>query len=154
MIQNVYFHPYYPNHYLWTSIEFTDSNTAETWNGMNTTLRHFLHAIFEAVDVLTGVLLDQVPEDFETLHRLSVHHSYLKLPHDYPRQLYTKRDKEEKEKEKKEKDQKESKTVKETEKERKTDFDPVHQDKFMYTNIKRNEQKSLGCSFPANTGNS
>ena len=44
-----------PNHYLWTSIEFADSNTAEKWNGTNTTLRYFLHAIFEVVDVLTGV---------------------------------------------------------------------------------------------------
>ena len=52
---HVFFHPYYPNHYLWTSIEFADSNTAEKWNGMNTTLRYFLHAIFEVVDVLTGV---------------------------------------------------------------------------------------------------
>ena len=91
---NVYFHPYYPNHYLWTSIEFADGHTADTWNGMNTTLRHFLHAVFEAVDVVTGVLLEQVPEDFKRLHRVSIYNGYLKLPHVYPRRLYAKKDKE------------------------------------------------------------
>ena len=79
------------------------------------------------------------------MHRLSVHNSYLKLPHDYPRWLYAKRDKEKKDKEmkkeNKEKDQKESKIVKETEKGKKTDFDPVHQDKFMYTDIKSRNDK-------------
>ena len=67
------------------------------------------------------------------------------MPHDYPRWLYAKKDKEnkekEKKKEKKEKDQKESKTVKETEKERKTDFDPVNQDEFMYMNIRSRNDK-------------
>ena len=69
-----------------------------------------------------GFFLDQVPEEFEILHKLAVHHSYLKLPHDYPRWLYSNKDKEKKEKEKKGKHQRESKTVKEREKEKKTKF--------------------------------
>ena len=129
---NVYFHPYYPNHYLWTSIEFPDGHTADTWNGMNTTLRHFLHVVFEVVDVVTGVLLEQVPEDFKTLHRVSIHNGYLKLPHAYPRRLYAKKDKEKKDKgteqKSKAKGKKSSETIQEKEKERKKHFNLVIQE--------------------------
>ena len=145
---NVYFHPYYPNHYLWTSIEFADGPTADTWSGMNTTLRHFLHTVFEAVAVVTGVLLEQVPEDFKTLHRVSIHNGILKLPHAYPKRLYTKKDKERKnkgtEQKSKAKGKKSSETIQEKEKERKKHFDPLIQEEFLYNNIRGRNDRFRG----------